>query len=76
RISGCRLTGDRLPEGKAKTEVLTAITAAKKALPLKSVLRILSLSPSRYHAWVPEALASEARQEARGMTARDDLPTC
>jgi len=51
RISGCRLTGDRLPEGKAKTGVLTAITAAKKALPLKSVLRILGLSPSRYHAW-------------------------
>jgi transposase InsO family protein len=51
RISGCRLTGDRLPDGKAKTEVLTAITAGQKALPLKSVLRILGLSPSRYHAW-------------------------
>ena len=51
RISGCRLTGDRLPDGKAKTEVLKAITAAKKAVPLKSALRILGLSPSRYRAW-------------------------
>ena len=31
--------------------MLKAIAAAKKTLPLKSVLRILSLSPSRYHAW-------------------------
>jgi putative transposase len=51
RISRCRLTGGRLPEGRVKTEVLTAITAARKALPLKSVTRILGLSPSRYHAW-------------------------
>ena len=51
RVSGCRLTGDRLPDGKAKAEVLRAITAAKKTLPLKSIARILGLSPSRYHAW-------------------------
>ena len=51
RVSGCRLTGDRLPEGRANAEVLAAIGAAKEALPLKSVLRILGLSPSRYHAW-------------------------
>ena len=76
RISGCRLTGDRLPEGKAKAEILAATAAAKDVLPLKSVTRILGLFVLRYHAWVPEALASEARQEARGMTARDDLPTC
>jgi putative transposase len=51
RVSGCRLTGDRLPEGKAKAEVLAAIAAAKKALSLKSVLRIMGLSPARFHAW-------------------------
>jgi len=51
RVLGCRLTGDRLPEGTAKAKVLAAIGAAKEALPLKSVLRILGLSASRYHAW-------------------------
>ena len=51
RVSGCRLTAERLPEGKSKAEVLAAVAAAKKTLPLKSVLRILGLSPSRYHAW-------------------------
>jgi transposase InsO family protein len=45
------LTGDRLPEGKAKAQVLGAIAAAKEVLPLKSVTRILGLSASRYHAW-------------------------
>jgi len=76
RVWGCRLTGDRLPEGKAKGEILAAIAAAREALPLKSVTRILGLSASRYYAWVPEALASEARQEVRGMTSRNGLPTC
>ena len=51
RVSCCRLTGDRLPDGNAKTQVLRAVAAAKKTLPLKSVLRVLGLSPSRYHAW-------------------------
>ena len=46
-ISGCRLTGERLPDGKDKADVLKAIASAKKTLPLKSVVRILGLSPSR-----------------------------
>ena len=30
RVSGCRLTGDRLPDGKAKAEVLAAIAPNPK----------------------------------------------
>jgi putative transposase len=51
RLSGFRLTGERLPEGVAKASVLRAITSAKPALPLNTILRILGLPPSRYHRW-------------------------
>ncbi len=51
RVTGCRLKGDRLPDGKAKAELLGAIKVARKTLPLKSVVRVLGLSASRYHAW-------------------------
>ncbi len=51
RVTGCRLKGDRLPDGKAKAELLGAIKVARKTLPLKLVVRVLGLSASRYHAW-------------------------
>jgi hypothetical protein len=48
RVSGCRLNGERLPTGKAKADILRAVEAARRALPLKSAARVLglSLSPS------------------------------
>jgi putative transposase len=51
RVSGCRLTGERLPTGKAKADILRAVEVARKTLPLRSAVRVSGLSLSRYHAW-------------------------
>ena len=51
RIAGARLSGERLAEGEDKDKVLRAIERAVRVLPLRSVLRILGLGSSRYHAW-------------------------
>jgi len=52
RLSGCRLDRHRLPDSSAKLTLLHALYRARRVLPLSSVLRVLHLSPSRYHAWV------------------------
>jgi hypothetical protein len=41
RVSGCRLTGERLPTGKAKADILRAVAAARKTLSLGSTVRVL-----------------------------------
>ena len=51
RTSGFHLTGERLPDGRAKTRILRAVDRAREYLPLPSVLRFLRVSPSRFHAW-------------------------
>jgi putative transposase len=51
RTSGFRLTGARLPDGRAKRRILRAVDRAREYLPLRAVLRFLRLSPSRFHAW-------------------------
>ena len=51
RTSGFRLTGARLPDGQAKLRILRAVDRAREYLPLRSVLRFLHVSPSRFHAW-------------------------
>ena len=51
RTFGFRLTRDRLPDGRAKTRILRAVDRARDDVPLRSVLRFLRLSPSRFHAW-------------------------
>ena len=51
RTSGFRLTGERLPDGRAKTRILRAVDRAREYLPLPSVLRFLRVSPSRFNAW-------------------------
>jgi len=51
RVSGCRLSGERLPTGKAKADILRAVELSRKTLPLRSAVRVLGLSLSRYHAW-------------------------
>jgi len=40
-----------LPDGAAKEKILTAIARAQTTLQLAVVLRVLGLSPMRYHAW-------------------------
>ena len=51
KLSGFRLDEQRLPDGKAKARVLRAVDRCKDALSLKSALRMVRLSPARYHAW-------------------------
>jgi putative transposase len=51
RTSGVRLTGARLPDGRAKMRILRAVDRAGEYLPLRAVLRFLRVSPRRFHAW-------------------------
>lgn len=51
RTSGCRLNAERLPDGRAKMRLLRAVDRAHAYLPLRTVLRFLRVSPSRFHAW-------------------------
>ena len=51
KISRFSLDQTRLPDGNHKRSLLRAIHRARSALPLRSVLRVIRLSPSRYHHW-------------------------
>ncbi len=51
KLSRFRLDEQRLPDGTAKARVLRAVDPCKHALPLKTALRLVRLSPARYHAW-------------------------
>ena len=49
--SGFTLSRARLPDGRAKMRILRAVDRARGCIPLRALLRFLSLSPSRFHAW-------------------------
>ena len=66
RVLGGRLDRKRLPEGTAKVSVLQAIESAQPELSLRGALRILRLSPARYHQW----------RRAERPCGLDDYPTC
>ncbi len=51
RVSQGRLTGTRLPNGDDKAIILRAVDRARRVLPVRSVLRIIELSSTRYTAW-------------------------
>ena len=51
RVLDIRLDQIRLPEGAAKARILRAIDRARESLSLKGALRVIGLSPSRYHQW-------------------------
>ena len=51
RVLGIGLDKTRLPEGAAKARLLRAIDRARESLSLKGALKVLGLSPSRYHQW-------------------------
>ena len=51
RAVGWHFDRTRLPEGPARAKMLRAIERAQPALSLKSTLRLLYMSPSRYHQW-------------------------
>jgi transposase InsO family protein len=66
RISGFRLSGERLPAGDDKARLLRAIAGAEPVLPLVVILRIVGMTPSRYRAW----------QRATEVCGLDDRPSC
>jgi hypothetical protein len=66
RTSGFSLNGARLPDGRAKMRILRAVDRTHEYLPLRTVLRYLRMSPSRFHAW-------RRRQRA---CALDDQSSC
>ena len=49
--SGFTVSRARLPDGRAKMRILRAVDRARGCIPLRALLRFLSLSPSRFHAW-------------------------
>jgi len=51
RTSEFSLSGERLPEARAKMRILRAVDRAREYLPLRAVLRFLRVSPNRFHAW-------------------------
>ena len=65
RVSGFTLSHERLPDGRAKVRILRAVDRARACMPLRTLLRFLRLSPSRFHAW--------RRQDA---CALDDQASC
>jgi putative transposase len=51
RVAGVSLEDTRLPTGAHKATILQAVARARRRLPLTAILRILRVSPARYHAW-------------------------
>jgi putative transposase len=66
RVSRNRLNYERYTDSQSKTALLRAIERASKVLPLRSALRIVRLSPSRYYSWHQLEAGCEL----------DDQPTC
>ncbi len=66
RVSRNRIDYERHADGQSKAALLRAIKRASRALPLRSALRVVRLSPSRYYSW---------RQVEDGCDL-DDQPSC
>ena len=66
RVSGFTLSGQRLLDGRDKLRILRAIDQARAGIPLRALLRLLRLSPSRFHAW----------RRRRTACALDDQSSC
>ncbi len=65
RVPGFSLTCFRLPDAATKFSLLRAVDRSRSVLPLRTVLRVLRLSSSRYHAW--------KREDECGL---DDMSSC
>jgi transposase InsO family protein len=65
KVSGFLLADARLPDGARKISLLRAIERSLSTLPLRTVLRVLRLSHSRYHSW--------KREDECGL---DDMSSC
>jgi putative transposase len=65
-VTCVRLNDHRLPSGDAKRTLLRAVGRATQVLPLAVALRVVGLSPSRYHAW----------RRVQKTCSLDDRPSC
>lgn len=65
-ISKSRVERDRALDAKSKALLLRAIERASRVLSLEAALRIVRLSPSRYHSWRQRDVGCEF----------DDQPSC
>jgi len=65
RVSGFSLACARFPDAAVKVSLLRAIERSCSVFPLRVALRVLRLSPSRYHSW--------RREEECDL---DDMPAC
>jgi transposase InsO family protein len=63
-VSGARLKGKHITDERSKLKLLRAIKHAYSTFPLRSVLRVIGLSESRYHSWVRENRACNSDDEA------------
>ena len=54
KASDFSLDNSRLPDGSKKVMLIRAIELSLSVLPLRVTLRLLHLSPSRYHSWKNE----------------------
>ena len=54
KVTGASLSYTRISDGSSKVSLLRAIERSRSVLPLRSVLRVLRLSRSRYHSWKRE----------------------
>jgi transposase InsO family protein len=62
-ISGARLKGKHITDERSKLKLLRAIKHAYSTFPLRSVLRVIGLSESRYFSWVREDRACKSDDE-------------
>src|SRR4030095_13308171 len=51
RSAGFTLAHERLPDGRDKIRCLRRVARAREFVPLRPLLRLVRLSPSRFHAW-------------------------
>lgn len=51
RVTEMRLHATRVPEGARKRRLLYAVERATRSVPRNAVLRLVGLTPARYHAW-------------------------
>ena len=65
KVSDFSLSNTRMPDGAGKASPIRAIDRSRSILPLRTALRFLRLSPSRYHAW--------KREDECGL---NDVPSC
>jgi transposase InsO family protein len=62
-VSGARLNGKHITDERSKLKLLRAIKHAYITFPLRSVLRVIGLSGSRYHSWVRDSRACKSDDE-------------